>query len=153
MFLQAFVCLSIGGVPHFLWSEQVPSLVPGLFQGGRYPSPVQIPVLGPVWGVPQTPQTGQGYLSSQNRGYPPGQHKGSPTTRHGVPLPLPWQRVPSGQDRGNPPTGVLPPTGRGVPHPLPDRRASDATSPAVCLLRSRRRTVLFRSFCVCWLLH
>ena len=98
---------------------------------GRYPNDgSQVP----SWGVPQS-QVGV----PQDR-VPPGQDSGSPPGQ--VRIGYPWPGL------GYPPparTGVPPPQPgqHGVP-PSPDRTVDRPLAP-VCLLRSRRRTVMLKS--------
>ena len=92
---------------------------------GRYPSP-GLGVPHPWWGIPIPGQKGMGCSQPGQDGVPPSQDWGNP-------LPQPGQDgVPPGQDWGTP---LPPPLNRTAERVLATRRA-------VCLLRSRRRTLL-----------
>ena len=138
--------------------------IPGLDGGGGYPGTP----LGQVWmvgGVPRVPPNQVWMVWGKGLpGYPPGQ-----VWMVGVPWVPPWPGLDGGgyplarsgwgastmTGWGNPPPwldgvppqwldGVPPTWLDGVPPPPPSKSSTCYTRRAVCLLRSRRRTFLFK---------
>ena len=127
--------LAGGGVPH-LRSRERGYPIPGPGRGG-------VPNPRSRWGgSPSQVQVG-GYPE-----YPPTWDGVPPQTWDGVP-PQIWGGVPPDLGLGTPPTwDQVPPLdlGPGTPPRGPGTQRVLATQPAVCLLRSRRRTFLLQLF-------